>query len=355
MNSNQARGVKPKLLIVELWGLGDLVIATPFMRAAVEKYAVTLLAKPFALEMRERLWPDVEVIPFSAPWTAFRFSDKYRLWSWPWIKILQLRRQLRAERFDVAVSARWDPRDHLLLQLLGARQRLGFPRLKSSRFLTQPLARPDPLAHRNEYWRTAGRAIGLELPAREEMKPPARNMPALAFIHSGARLPARVWPLENFRQLAIRLRQSGVPVLVACDPDQAAWWREHGETAACPRNVGELFSLVDRAGIFIGNCSGPGHLAAISGVPTFTIYGPSLLEWWAPLHPEAEWVEGKACPYKPCSDYCRFATPFCLWRVSVEEVWPRVQRFVAKHLLMESPVAYDSPNMIPPLAKFRPE
>ena len=38
--------LKPKLFINELWGLGDLVIATPFLRAASEKFDVTLLAKP---------------------------------------------------------------------------------------------------------------------------------------------------------------------------------------------------------------------------------------------------------------------------------------------------------------------
>ena len=51
---------KPKLLVVELWGLGDLVIATPFLQAACEKYAVTLLAKPYALDLRARLWPEVQ-------------------------------------------------------------------------------------------------------------------------------------------------------------------------------------------------------------------------------------------------------------------------------------------------------
>jgi heptosyltransferase-2 len=324
--------VKPKLLILELWGLGDLVIATPFIRAAAEKFAVTLLAKPFAQEMRPRLWPTVEVVPFTAPWTAFAFRSKYSLWRWPWLEMLRLRRELRAEKFDCAVSARWDPRDHFLLKTVGARERLGFSRLKSQGLLTQPLMRPDPLAHRSEYWRTAGHALGLQLPAREKIVPPAREPSASALIHSGARLPARVWPLENFQGLAARLRGKNLAVQVACDPNQLGWWRQHGENAACPRNVGELWALIDRAGIFIGNCSGPGHLAAICGVPTFTIYGPSLHEWWVPMHPGAEIFEGRACPYKPCADYCRYATPFCLEQVPVDEVWPRVERFIAARL-----------------------
>jgi len=146
-------------------------------------------------------------------------------------------------------------------------------------------------------------------------------------------LPARVWPLANYRELIARLRRENIRVQVACDPNQLDWWRQQGEPAACPRNVGELFGLLDDSGIFIGNCSGPAHLAAIRGVPTFTLYGPSLHEWWAPLHPAAEWIEGKACPYKPCSDYCRYSKPFCLWNLSADEVWPRVQQFAERHLL----------------------
>ena len=62
--------MKPKLLIIELWGLGDLAIATPFLRAASDQYTVTLLAKPYAQDLQARLWPGVEVLPFVAPWTA---------------------------------------------------------------------------------------------------------------------------------------------------------------------------------------------------------------------------------------------------------------------------------------------
>jgi heptosyltransferase-2 len=324
--------VKPKLLILELWGMGDLVIATPFIRAAAENHSVTLLAKPFALEMRDRLWPRVDVLPFTAPWTAFQFGAKYGFWRWPWRDILRLRRELLSREFDCAVSGRWDPRDHFFMRAAGARERLGFPRLKSGRLLTRALPRPDPLAHRSEYWRVIGQALGLQLPQRGEMDCSFRRHSSVVLIHSGARLPARVWPLANYARIAVKLRAKNYTVQIACDPGQLDWWRQQGENASCPRNVGDLFALVDKAGVFIGNCSGPGHLAAISGVPTFTIYGPSLHEWWVPLHPEAEWVEGKACPYKPCADYCRYQTPKCLWDVSEAEVWQRLEKFVPRHL-----------------------
>ena len=323
--------MKPKLLIIELWGLGDLVIATPFLRAASERYAVTLLAKPYAQDLQARLWPQIEVLPFVAPWTAF--EGKYRLWKWPWREMLRLRRQIASRRFDAGLSARWDPRDHFLLRTMRVRTRYGFPRLRSQALLTHPQAKPAPRGHRYEYWRVLARALDLSLPPRDAIPMPQLRTDGTVLIHSGAGQPVRVWPLDRFRQLVQWLREKKYRVVVACDPDQRDWWRHAGETGVVtPRTVNELVSLIDEAGVFIGNDSGPGHLAAFCGVPTFSFFGPQLLEWFAPLHPKAFSLEGKACPYKPCSDYCRFSTPRCLSEMSETEAWVQVAPFVAQHL-----------------------
>ena len=164
-----------------------------------------------------------------------------------------------------------------------------------------------------------------------------RAGPRNGFDSHGAGRPIRVWPLEQYQSLAARLRQEKIQTQIACDPDQRAWWLRAGEmTVATPATVAELQTLIDQAGVFVGNDSGPGHLAAVCGVPTFTIFGPQLPEWFAPLHPAAEWIEGKACPYLPCSDYCRFPTPHCLWNISEDEVWSRVKSFTAAHLQCRS-------------------
>src|SRR6202012_1616268 len=95
--------------------------------------------------------------------------------------------------------------------------------------LTRELKRPSPLAHMSEYWREAGRALGLEVPGRSEIVLPARVSASSGLLPSGARLSARVWPLENFKQIATNLRKKNIPVQIACDPDQCAWWKEQGE------------------------------------------------------------------------------------------------------------------------------
>lgn len=321
--------MKPKLLIIELWGLGDLVIATPFLRAAAAKYAVTLVAKPYARDLQARLWPDVRVWTFVAPWTAF--TGKYRLWRWPWRGMFRLGRAFVAERFEAGLSARWDPRDHFLLWLAGARKRLGFSRLRSQVFLTHPLERPDPRGHRYEYWRTLGRELGLDLPDREAIPISTALRQGWLLVHSGAGQAVRVWPLERYRRLTEYARRRGWQTVVVCDPDQRQWWLDHGERdIRTPTTVESLLQLIDGAAAFVGNDSGPGHLAAFCGVPTFTLFGPQLPEWFAPLHPRSEWMEGKSCPYKPCSDYCRFSQAFCLAGIGDEEVFARLDRFLAQ-------------------------
>lgn len=328
--------MKPSLLIIELWGLGDLVIATPFLRAASEKFAVTLIAKPFAQDLQARLWPEVEIVPFVAPWTAFQ--GKYRLWNWPLTEMFRLRKQIAARSFNVGVSARWDPRDHFMLRAMRVQRRIGFPRLRSQMFLTDTLAKPAPRDHRYEYWRILGRALDLNLPDRQAIVMPRGKTEGAVFVHTGAGQAIRVWPLDRYRQLVRRLRERKYEVIVACDPEQRDWWVNAGESAvATPRSVHELLGLIDQAGVFLGNDSGPGHLAAFCGVPTFSLFGPQLPEWFAPLHPEAVCFEGKPCPYKPCSDYCRFATPRCLWEISEEEVWEQIVTFTTQHLAPRQP------------------
>lgn len=323
--------MKPNLLIIELWGLGDLVIATPFLQAARERYQVTLVAKPYAVDLGARLWPEVKVIPFVAPWTAFQ--GKYRLWKWPWRQTARLWRQLARIRFEVGLSARWDPRDHFMLQAVRVRKRLGFPRLQSQLFLTHPQEKPAPRDHRYEYWRVLGRALDLKLPDLGRLALPAKSRRRDILVHTGAGQPIRVWPLERYQSLIARLRAAGHPVTVACDPDQRDWWLRAGESqVVTPNTVNVLLGLIDRAGVFVGNDSGPGHLAAFCGVPTFSFFGPQLPEWFAPMHPEGVCVKGKPCPYKPCSDYCRFPSPRCLWEISEPEAWDSVQKFVGAHL-----------------------
>lgn len=322
--------MKPKLLVFELWRVGDLAIATPFIQAATERFEVTVLAQPVARTFQQRFWPTVRLVEFVVPWTAF--YGKYRLHTWPWKGLAKLIKELRLSHYDAAVSARWDLREHLLLWLTGARQSLGYPNRGSRVLLTQPLVRLGKLAHRYDDWWVAAQSLGIDLPARKDRPMPPRREARAVLIHTGAAYEVRVWPLERFRNLAGRLRQKGYSVQIACDAGQLDWWMKHGEGGAVvPKEIGALLDVINRASVFIGNDSGPGHLAALLGLPTFTFFGPQLPEWFAPIHPAAEWIAGKPCPYKQCFDYCRFPRPHCIQDITEAEAFERIDRFLGLH------------------------
>jgi heptosyltransferase-2 len=291
------------MLVTELWGLGDMALAIPFLRSASEKYRVQVVAKEASRPLLERFAPSAELLPFAAPWTAFR--GKYRLHSWPWRKIAALARAMRSRAPSIAVSARPDPRDHVLLAMSGAPRKIGFGRAGSSLLLTDSLVLPDT-AHRADHWAAVAAAAGVGASEAPASRPPGRRV----LIHTGAAQPTRRWPADRYQELARRIGSLGWSVEVVDD-----------SLVGVPALVDKIASA-DR---FVGNDSGPGHIAALLGVPTFTIFGPQLPEKFAPIHKEARWIEGGACPYKPCSDYCRFGEPKCLLSVDVDSAMSRLQ------------------------------
>jgi ADP-heptose:LPS heptosyltransferase len=298
----------PTLLVTELWGLGDLALAIPFLRAASLSQRVTLVAKPHAAPLLSRFAPGVELAPFVAPWTAFR--GKYRLLQWPWGALRRLVRELRGRRFDTGVSARPDPRDHALLAASGARRRLGFPRAGSGILLNFP-QKPPLAPHRADHWSALAASIGVEIGVAPTPPRGGRRV----VIHAGAGQPVRVWPRARYEELAASLRRAGWDVEVLDDS---------------LTGVDRLIERLDSADRFIGNDSGPGHIAALLGVPTFTLFGPQLPELFAPRHPKAEWLTGDPCPYKPCSDYCRYPEAFCITSIGSERVQASVSGWLAR-------------------------
>lgn len=319
-------GSKPALLVAEFRGLGDIAILIPFLRAAVTRYEVTLLAVPNAGGLLQRFVPEVELIPCVAPWALF--SGSANLPRWPWRTLWRIWRELRSRRFAAAASIWPLASDHLFLRLARPGRLLGYGRPGAGWLLNDNLADGGHV-HRPETWRRL--AEKLHLPAIAAASP--RLHPPVSarriVLHSGASQPLRVWPLERYAELLGRLRAQGWEPTVLCDPDQRETWRSLGEPLA--RAAGSMDELIDTiAGgtAFLGNDSGPGHIAALCGVPTFTIFGPQIPELFAPAHPQAAWIEGKPCLYKPCYDRCRYAEPFCLTGIDTEAVGPKLSNWL---------------------------
>lgn len=312
------------MLICELWGLGDLAIGSDFLLKASQQFEVLLVAKPHAIELGKELWPSIKVVPFTAPWT--KFQGKYLLYDWHWKSIFKLVKSIRSFSPDIAISARFDPRDHVLLALSGAACRIGFPRAGSRFLLTDPLDRVDENASRKSQWDALKLNLGLKNVAdvSEKTSPLKRHVA----IHSGAAKSIRVWPLDRYLQLIYNLESRGWKVRLIADQNQKSPWEKMGQSPFIPLTPRELIRALRSVSVFIGNDSGPGHIAAAIGKPTFTIFGPQRPEWFLPHHPQAGWIEGKACPHKPCFDSCRFSVPSCLIENSVEEVIKKIDQWI---------------------------
>jgi len=314
---------------MEFWGLGDLTFSTPLLHAAAADWEVTLVGKAHARPLLEPTFPGVKFIEYDAPWSAYR--GKYRLWKWDWTALGGLIVRLRREGFEAVVSVRNDPRDHLLMWLIGAPRRLGFPHRGSDFFLTDALTRSRPKQHKVEDWRDLCRALGLAEGARGEPRlahaqyRSARVDAMFAglarpviCLHAGARIAVRRWPAEYFAQVIAQLRERfRFHLLLIPDVDGygAAELAPLADTVATGLTVGELVDVLGRCDVLLCNDSGPGHVAASCGRPAIPIFGPTDPDWFRPWGAQHHIVIRDICPWRPCFDYCKFREPYCLTKL----------------------------------------
>ena len=119
-------------------------------------------------------------------------------------------------------------------------------------------------------------------------------------IHPGSGSGKKCWPAERFLELARLLSKSGRAVKVILgEVELEQWPKERIEQFARiaqlrqTASVVELMETISSASTFIGNDSGPGHLAGILGVPTVSIFGPKDPTRWKPLGPQVRIVQGE--------------------------------------------------------------
>lgn len=121
---------------------------------------------------------------------------------------------------------------------------------------------------------------------------------AAVVLHPGAGSPRKAWP--GFAALARRLAAAGWPVVVTAGPaDAAALAPLLGDGGFAAGRIARdlplrrLGALLGEARAFVGNDSGPSHLAAALGCPTLALFGPTDSVVWAPLGSHVRVVNGK--------------------------------------------------------------
>jgi lipopolysaccharide heptosyltransferase II len=126
-------------------------------------------------------------------------------------------------------------------------------------------------------------------------------------VHAGAGNIHKQWTTEGFVEITDWLASKGYQViLVGSDRDlhkiEAIMTRLDQKAYNCggTLSLGELMALFSMSSLFLGNDSGPMHLAAAMGTPVVGLFGPVDERRWKPLSPNSIVLRGE----KACED-CR--------------------------------------------------
>jgi heptosyltransferase-3 len=117
----------------------------------------------------------------------------------------------------------------------------------------------------------------------------APNPLPLAVIHPVAASPQKTWRAEGFLAVASQLKLSGMePVFIGGPSDDLTRYRAFPTISDAP--LSETKRLLSTASLFVGNDSGPAHMAAAFGMPVVVIFGASDPAIWGPWRTASEVV-----------------------------------------------------------------
>jgi len=196
--------------------------------------------------------------------------------------------------------------------------------------------------HQYVSYRKMLRKAGIETPERPQInvRPEwvkslnallrAKEFPAgapYAVIHSGARWEPRQWPVKRFAEVAARLwEERGLASILIGDEtgkELSTLLSEKKarfvDLAGC-LDLGALAALLGGCSIFIGNDSGPAHIAAAVGARGAVLYGPQSPELFGVLSDTiARCRADKYC--SPCWQHiCPFMPDNCMSAITLETI-----------------------------------
>jgi ADP-heptose:LPS heptosyltransferase len=213
---------------------------------------------------------------------------------------------------DWATVRRWKPalcvnlhggtRSQWITALSGAKWRAGFANHNTTLAYNIKIPRAQKIlgvrrtVHTAEHMASAFFALGVPLRdvprARifvDESFAGGPHLPGrYAVFHPFASAPDKQWRAERFCEVARYLSLWNIkPVFLAGPRDDTWAFRAHQVARG---SLSDAKALLSRAAVFIGNDSGPAHLAAAFGVPSIVLFGPSNHAIWGPWQTESEIV-----------------------------------------------------------------
>jgi heptosyltransferase I len=210
-------------------------------------------------------------------------------------EILALRRELRAEKYDVVIDFQGAIRSAAIARTAGAQRVIGeaSPREWAARWLFSERVETRGVHVIDQDVEVAAAV------AREALEPVQPLLPvdaaaeswcdallvpaggrAVALLTPGAGWGAKRWPTDRYAAVARGLIERGMHVLVNAGPGEEALAAEiqsatSGAAVPVSATLDQLVALTRRIALCIAGDTGPLHLACALGQPVVGIYGPT--------------------------------------------------------------------------------
>ena len=341
--------------------IGDVVMISPSLQALRETYpeaTIDVVARPHVADCFAA-HPWVDDVVLHEPAGRHRGA----------LGFLRFTAELRARRYDMAVLFQKAFGAALMAWLARVPRRVGHATDRRSALLTDAIPAPPGVEHLHhvEYFLQVARAAGCppgDLPRRVYFHPgqdaqdfaaaflkerEASRFPFLAAFATGASKAPRAWHGERFAALARGLvRDHGAGILVLGGPkdrsesslvlDAAG---NHGLDAVGRTSVRGMAALMGRSRVFVGNDSGPMHLAAALDVPVLAMFGPGTPVRTAPyMAPHRYTALTMSYPCSPCrQDFFKECEPAASGKpMCLESIDVRVAAAALNDLLQRSSV-----------------
>jgi heptosyltransferase I len=302
------RDASPHIALVKLSSLGDVVHALPAAHAIRAWWPRAELT--WVVERREEAIlagnPDLtDLIPVD---TRLWRRDVKRPRGAPVVigKVRGLLRRLADGRFDAAVDLQGLWKSGVITRLTRAPLRVGLAaglcrERANALFTNRHVTPPADAVHVVDQCLAVVAALGIDVaavgppvfPIRRDAEAEARmgrwledegvkGVTPLVLLNPGSGGDQKRWAVEAFRrvgeELAVRL---GARVAITWGPGEEPLARAiaHGTRPGAlvppPTTIIEMIALFRRATLVVGGDTGPVHVAAVLGVPTVGLYGPT--------------------------------------------------------------------------------
>lgn len=294
-----------KFLIINPFGIGDVLHSTPVIRAIKESYPDSFIAF-WCNQRTEGLLKNNPAINKIFPFSRGDIKKIYNQSKWAGIrKSLELFFGLRKEKFDIVLDFSLDHRYGLAALFAGIKKRIGFDYKNRGRFLTDKIfLKGYEDRHVVDYYWELLKPLGikpkiynLEFPTTQTIIQKIKRLLSFRGVKEndllvgifpgggaswGNDAGARHWPALKFAQLAdLLIEQFHVKIVILGDKTEGplADIVKGAMKNKCIDLVGmidleDLSALLRSLKLLVSNDGGPLHMAVASGTKTVSVFGP---------------------------------------------------------------------------------